>query len=347
MELRTSVLEECILPSGFGGKFKNAIFPVNGTESEEASIEKLINGVANSCKNEPKDNLEVIFDCNSDEAGLADPNDLIDLCYLLSIASDILVSKSIDEKEIKEVAREKVYLHGLKKSLSKEALHGSKVTKEAFVHWASGTVPFLHACITTFTHNLIFHGKSNNKRHGESFVNPELLDSSNIFTSSDPSLLFAISCMAPNLGGKWRRLYSSKMEETPVNNLKYAITEHVGPSIFIIKTADGSIFGGCSESFWKFCYFLFEIEPVACVYNIVKSTSTGKFYVNHDETIMTEKGEFKGYGFYADDDDATKWDTSHIFFSYPTDICFASFLAKTPVDVDTMEIWGLGTDLYE
>mmetsp|Transcript_21547 Transcript_21547/g.24498 ORF Transcript_21547/g.24498 Transcript_21547/m.24498 type:complete len:264 (+) Transcript_21547:1332-2123(+) len=202
MEIRTSVVEEYILPQGFGGKFKKAIFPVEGIENEEEEIEKLINGVANCCRREPKDSLGVIFDCCCDEAGLADPGDLIDLCYRITVAAEILVSKHMDEKRTKALSKELIPLHGLKRSLSEKAIDGSKVKKFDFLEWATATAPYIYACLPTFTHNLIFHGKSTKLHHEESFVNPELLDSSNIFTSLDPSLLFGICCMAPKLGGK-------------------------------------------------------------------------------------------------------------------------------------------------
>ncbi len=180
------------------------------TDKEEQAIERLIEGVSNSCRREPKDALAVLFDCCStdtdDGTTVADPGALVDLCYSLSIAADLLVSKHVDEKRIKFFAEEAPKLSGLKTSLSETASSPSSgseglVTKTNFIDWGTRTVPFIHSCLQTFIHNLIFHGKSTKSKE-ESYIHPELLDSSDIFTSINVSLPFTIVCMAPNMGGK-------------------------------------------------------------------------------------------------------------------------------------------------
>lgn len=133
------------------------------------------------------------------------------------------------------------------------------------------------------------------------------------------------------------------MEETPANCLQAAIGYHVGPSMFIIKLASGAIIGGCVEAKWKIGYFLFQLEPSASIY----LTKSGKFSINHDEDYTTGAGELKGFGFYEDDDDATKWSTSHLFFSFPLDTCVASFLGDKPTKIDAFEVWGFGEELYD
>jgi hypothetical protein len=235
-------------------------------------------------------------------------------------------------------------LQGLKTSLSKVgADKEGNVTAQSFIDWGTKTVPYLYACLPSFTHNLIFHGKSTNSHHQETLSCPELLDSSDIFTETNPSLSFTISCMAPSMGGKWRRLFTSEMDETPANCLQAAIGYHVGPSFFVIKTKSGSILGGCVESKWKVCYFLFQVEPSASIY----TTTTGKFFVNHDDDYVTEECDMKGFGFYEDEDDATKWSSSHVFFSSSLDLCVASFLGDKPTEIEMVEVWGFGNELYD
>jgi len=142
---------------------------------------------------------------------------------------------------------------------------------------------------------------------------------------------------------QWRRLFTSQMEETPANCLQAAIGYHIGPSTFVIKTASGAIIGGCVEAKWKVCYFLFQVEPSASIY----TTKSGQFFVNHDENYVTEAGNMKGFGLYEDDDDATKWSTSHIFFSSSLDLCVASFLGDKPMKIEAFEVWGFGDELYD
>lgn len=133
------------------------------------------------------------------------------------------------------------------------------------------------------------------------------------------------------------------MEETPANCLEAAIRHHSGPSFFVLKTSSGAIFGGCVESLWRVCYFLFQIEPHSSIYN----SKQGKFYINHNEKYETESGEIEGYGIYEDDDDATKWSSSHVFFSIPNNICVASFMTPPSSEISYFEIWGFGDVLYD
>jgi hypothetical protein len=137
------------------------------------------------------------------------------------------------------------------------------------------------------------------------------------------------------------------MEETPANCLLGATNYHAGPSIFVIETTSGKIIGGCVESMWKVCYFLFQLEPSASIHESSMGISGGKFFVNHNEKYVTETGVETGFGFYEDNDDATKWSSSHLFFSFPLDVCIASFLDVNPMKVKTLEVWGLGSELYD
>lgn len=93
-------------------------------------------------------------------------------------------------------------LHGLTHSLmGKATSYSTKVTKDEFISWGVEVVPFIFSCLPTFTHNLIFHGKSAKPHPDSSYIHPKLLDTSDIL-DEDPSLVFTICCMAPNLGGK-------------------------------------------------------------------------------------------------------------------------------------------------
>ena len=206
---RISLVENHILPQGFGEKFKKAIFPIKGTESEAEATEVLINGVANCCKGDSKNTLGVIFDCCKRCDETADPEDIVQLCYHLSIAAQVLVSPRINKPRILAVGKQNIDLHGLTNSLSNmmaskaRGSHHSKirVTRQVCLDWGTKCVPHIGSTFSGFVHNLVFHGKSTHSRVSP-FSNPELLDSSQIFTDEHDDSLFAISCMAPDLGGK-------------------------------------------------------------------------------------------------------------------------------------------------
>jgi len=199
---RISLVENHILPKHFGEKFKKAIFHLKGTETEFEAIEILIQGVANCCKGDSEESLGVIFDCCSSYNGTAAQQDIIQLCFQLSICSTVLVSPKIDEKRVLALAKQPMDLHGLTDSLAMMSMmKGNRVDKQKFIEWGKKCVPHIGSTIAGFVHNLVFHGKSSHSR-SPSFENVELLDASSVFTENNAGNLFAISCMSPDLGGK-------------------------------------------------------------------------------------------------------------------------------------------------
>ena len=275
---RIGLVENYILPPCFGEKLKKSIFHLQGnneTESEASSIELLIKGISNCCKGDSNETLGVIFDCSCNaHDGTAAPEDIIKLCYQLSIAASVLVSPKIDEKRILELAKQPMALHGLTQSLRDMVkTKGGRVEKQMFIDWGKKCVPHIGSTMAGFIHNLVFHGKSSHSRVPP-FTNPELQDASSIFSESNAGNLFAISCMSPDLGGKvslksqkilvcivevnnlnifiyscllfndqWRRLFSSIVKDTNIGTLEQAIGHHVGPSIFVIKIESGHLIG--------------------------------------------------------------------------------------------------------
>jgi len=200
---RIGLVENHILPPCFGEKLKKSIFHLQGKETESEAIELLIKGIANCCKGDSNETLGVIFDCSCNaHDGTAAPEDIIKLCYQLSIAASVLVSPKIDEKRILELAKQPMALHGLTQSLrGMVKTKGGRVEKQMFIDWGKKCVPHIGSTMAGFIHNLVFHGKSSHSRVPP-FTNPELQDSSSIFSESNAGNLFAISCMSPDLGGK-------------------------------------------------------------------------------------------------------------------------------------------------
>ena len=199
---RVAFVEEHILPKKFGEKLKRAIYPIKGREKESEAIELLINGVANCCKGDSTETLGVIFDCCSAYDGTAEPKDIIKLCYELSISAQVLVSPRIDKEHLLSLTQRPLHLHGLTTSLSNmKKTRGARITRQMFIDWGTRCLPHIGSTLSGFIYNLVFHGKSQHSQT-EPFSNPELLDSSKIFTESNAGNLFAISCMASDLGGK-------------------------------------------------------------------------------------------------------------------------------------------------
>lgn len=333
---RISLVEKNILPKDFGEKLKRAIYTYKGRENDCEAIEVLIQGVANCCKGDAAETLGVIFDCCSAYDGMAEPKDIIKLCYELSISAQVLISPRIDEKKVLTLVQQPLHLHGLTNSLSNmKKTKGSRITKQMFIDWGTKCLPHIGSTLSGFMHNLVFHGKSSHSRTSP-FLNPELLDCSKVFTENNAGNLFAISCMSPDLGGKWRRIFSSYENDSSTTSLEKSISQHVGSTIFVIKLDSDHIIGGVAESGWKFGYFLFEIEPFTRIYPS-KGAAT-KFFLRHNVEQTTQNGEkITGTGFYADGGTIPD-----LFISDHLHWCKALFL-DVPFSrkVEAFEVWGV------
>mmetsp|Transcript_1692 Transcript_1692/g.2515 ORF Transcript_1692/g.2515 Transcript_1692/m.2515 type:complete len:413 (-) Transcript_1692:92-1330(-) len=335
---RIKIVEENILPENFGDKLKHAIFPLKGNETEQEAIELLIQGFANSCRGDSKDTLGVIFDCCNLVHGTTNhlSIDIIQLCYTLSISAQVLVSPKIDKEHIVALSRKPAALHGLVKSLDNAMRsQGKRPTKDIFIDWGLKCVPHIGSTLTAFMYNIVFHGKSKHSKE-TMFSNPELQDTSLIFNEDNAYNLFAISCMSPDLGGKWRRLFSSDQPDSSISSLEGVMVHHVGPSVFVIKVGPDHIIGGCAESGWKFGYFVFEIEPLTRIHK--SKGAAGKYFVKHDVKISNEHGEeLTGAGFYADGGT-----NPELFMSEHFNWCKGNFLdVPFASKVECFEVWGI------
>lgn len=339
---RIALVENHMLPKNFGERFKKAIFPLKGTETETEAIEMLIQGVANCCKGDSGETLGIIFDCCDVCDGTAAPEEIIQLCFQLSICATVLISPKIDEKRVLALSKQPMDLHGLTNSLSAMTLaKGTRVGKQTFIEWGKKCVPHIGSTVAGFVHNLVFHGKSSHSR-SPAFNNVELLDASSVFTDNNAGNLFAISCMSPDLGGKWRRILkvTSPIEKNcSVATLEKAMIQHVGPTIFVIKVDSDHLIGGVAESGWKFGYFLFEIEPSARIHH--SKGATAKFFVRHNVKQTTGHGEtLSGSGFFADV--AGVGNTPELFVSEHFRWCKALFMdVPFSSKVEAMEVWGV------
>lgn len=335
---RIELVENHILPKNFGEKLRSAIFPAKGTETENESTELLIQGISNCCKGDANETLGVIFDCCASSEGKADPSEIIQLCYQLSIAAQVLVSPNIDEQRVLKLSKQPLNLHGLTVSLTSMAKTSKEkgISKKAFIDWGTKSVPHIGSTLQGFIYNLVFHGKSSHSKVPP-FTNPELIDSSIIFTEANAGNLFTISCMSPDLGGKWRRLFSTADEGCDIHSLETVISKHVGPTIFVIKVDTNHLIGGVAESGWKFGYFMFEIEPSSRIHH--SAGGTKKFFVRHNIEQVTSHGEtLVGSGFYQNGDK----NTPDLFISDHFHWCKASFLdVPFSSKVEAMEVWGV------
>lgn len=167
MRRRVEIVEDKILPSGFASSLRAAmsvdLFVDCANEGQDRSLERFLEGVADCGQRGHKEALRIIWDCCSYASDFEDkiePKTIIDLCYRLAFAADVIISQDADATAI--VAKLESEHDGaclaLEGSLAL-AGEGGYVTKENFFNWAETMAPMLSSTLSTFMHNLLFHGK--------------------------------------------------------------------------------------------------------------------------------------------------------------------------------------------
>ena len=199
-----TVLCETLLPKGFGERLKEFVLSAKKETIYESIIpENFLRGISLCCRGSSHETLQVIFKCacNEIDGEYAKPADLINLCFQLSLSSQVLTNPIVDD-EFTLVGVDPVGCHFLTKSLIAVADENELVNLKAFTDWASSTVPEIATTMATFVQNLIFHGKLEKKTNFDPFAYPKLEDTSDFFQASDPSLLFIFRSMSRDLSGK-------------------------------------------------------------------------------------------------------------------------------------------------
>ena len=126
-----------------------------------------------------------------------EPSKIIDLCYRLGFAAEVVVSPDADDRAI---IVQRGACSSLEKSLSL-AGKDSLVTKNQFFDWAETMAPQLSTTLSTFMHNLLFHGKMKHKLNFVPFQLPKLDQRSDIFDGKHTPNMFALACTSPSIAG--------------------------------------------------------------------------------------------------------------------------------------------------
>ena len=211
MRRHIEIVEDKILPQGFGSCLRAAISVdlfVDCANEGDLSLERLLEGVADTGQRGHKDALRVIWDICSYMAEFEDkiqPSQIIDLCYRLAFAAEVLVSPDADDKAIvtKLDSEHEGACSSLEKSLSL-AGENDLVTKKQFFDWAETMAPQISTTLSTFMHNLLFHGKMKHKLNFVPLQLPQLDQRSDIFDETHIPNMFALACTSPSIAGPVR-----------------------------------------------------------------------------------------------------------------------------------------------
>jgi len=200
-ELRTRVywIEDHILPPGFANQLRAAVscdtFVEYANQGEEKSLERFLEGIADTGRRGSKEALRFIYRL----LDKPEPEELIDICVRLAVASDVLVVPVLQkEATLQKLENMQLAIESMAQSLRSACAPEGSLTPQIFISWAETNVPVLYAPLATFIHNLLFHGHPFPTPRIP-YVSPQLDAESRVL--SNPSLL-ALSMTSTNFGGK-------------------------------------------------------------------------------------------------------------------------------------------------
>lgn len=237
------------------------------------------------------------------------------------------------------------------------------VSLDSFLGWAEKNAPCLSAVVESFMHRIFFPDKPYPPSRTE-FSYPSLRgQQSAFFKECSSPLLFLLASMSNSLGGAWQRLYTSDSDGLSFNRLQNALLGYSGPTLLIIKEADGGgIFGAMTNTAWKESKnfygnsdcFLFQLHPNVAVMR-PRGVGENFMYCNSYSRSRGYDGQSHGIGF------GGTTDKPRLFIAENWDDCLASSADLTfepgallperndgnpskVFDLESLEVWGIGGD---
>ena len=201
MRNRAEFIENNVLPMGFDSEFRAAVsadaFVNYANQGKELPFERFLEGIADAGRRGPKEASIILYDILSEPT----PEQIIDLSFRLSIAADVFVQPMLNKTMVDTMlANSTKACEPLVRSLQ-EACEGKELTKDVFCRWADHTAPMISATLSTFAHNLLFHGRPYPSSRVP-YTRPMLDHVSDIFVGQDATLLFPLSVASFNFNGK-------------------------------------------------------------------------------------------------------------------------------------------------
>jgi hypothetical protein len=202
MRFRVEWIEDHLLPMGFSSRFRCAIsadsFVDYANQGQDKSLERLVEGIADTGRRGSKEALRVTFDILDEDAT---PEALLELCVSLAIAAEALIVPTLDkDATLRRLKHAKTGIVLLGKSLEEYCKYAG-FSKRSFIDWAEASFPHLSSALSTFVHNLLFHGHAYPAARIP-YTSPKVDQPSDIFENDDASLLLPLSFTSNNLGGK-------------------------------------------------------------------------------------------------------------------------------------------------
>lgn len=165
-----------------------------------------------------------------------------------------------------------------------------------------------------------------------------------------------MACTSHALNGPWFRLYTSSADGLSFNRLLKAVLGYGGPTIFVIQSTTGSVFGAYTSAPWREAKdfygntdcFLYMLKPTMSVYRPTGNASNF-MYCNPSARSRGYDQQAHGIGFGGTTDQPRLFITEHLddaCHASNRDLTFENGKLENSVDssffVDTIEVWGVG-----
>jgi len=211
MSDRVDWIEEHILPMGFSSRLRCALatdsFVDYANQGENRVLERLIEGIAKTGRRGTVESLNVTFGVLDEDATA---EGLVELCLSMAIASECLVVPNLDKKAAAQRLQDaKPCILSMARSLT-SFCQGKKLNKRIFVDWAELKFPLLSSTLSSFVHNLLFHGHAYPKTRVQ-YASPKIYETSEIFRKETSPLLLSLSFSNTGFGGKVCAKFSSSI----------------------------------------------------------------------------------------------------------------------------------------
>lgn len=205
-EMRDRVvwIENHILPAGFANELRAAIsadaFVEYANQGKDKGLERFLEGIADTGRRGTREALRVVYNLVGGEYARAE--DIIDVCFRLAVASDALTVPNLNKHQaLALLDRIEPTKESIAQLLARAADLGDSLSLNQFIAWAESLFPLLSAPLSTFVHNLVFHGHAYPDGRIPYF-GPKLDHASDIFEDSSSPYLLALSMTTPYFGGK-------------------------------------------------------------------------------------------------------------------------------------------------
>lgn len=254
------------------------------------------------------------------------------------------------------------------------------VELEDVLEWSDAVAPMFALILPTFFHSILFPNVPF-PRSRTAFVTPVPDCRSDFLTThthdnnkSNSAIpmnarIFAMACLSSSLTGNYHRLYASTNDGLSFNRLQNAILGYGGPTLLLIRSTSGGIFGAYTASSWKESKdfygntdcFLYQLYPCTAVYRPTGS-ERNFMYCNSTARSKGYDQQAHGIGF------GGSVHEPRLFISESFDDCIAasqdltfengqllpltsdSSTAENPqhqhgrkhFEIDSLEVWGVG-----